>query len=123
MVLWLTSLSEDGGPGLGRHDRVSAPSVNGHAAPPAPWPAAARPARAADQLPGVTANDLNAFVEAVRAWLRQAGEGERCSDGLSAEERAELARLRRENRALQAELAQCCVVGGRLAAGCTVAGH
>ena len=49
------------------------------------------------------ARDLDLTETAVRAWVKQAGidDGERA--GLTSEERAELARLRTENRVLREE--------------------
>jgi transposase len=73
-----------------------------------PYPAefkteAVQLARSSDQPLRVTAQDLGVSVEALRNWVKQAAvdAGER--EGLTSEERAELSRLRRENRILKEE--------------------
>ena len=57
--------------------------------------------------PGNTAasvsKDLDLTETAVRAWVKQAEVDDGNRDGLSTEERAELARLRKENRVLREE--------------------
>jgi transposase len=64
---------------------------------------AARLAKASGQPLRATAEHLGVSVEALRAWVKQAevDGGER--EGLTSEERAELARLRREVRVLRME--------------------
>ena len=49
------------------------------------------------------AKDLGVHHETLRAWVKQAAIDGGRRDGLTTEERAELARLRRENRILQEE--------------------
>jgi len=49
------------------------------------------------------ARDLELTETAVRAWVKQADADEGKTDGLTSTERAELARLRRENRVLREE--------------------
>jgi transposase len=73
-----------------------------------PYPAefraeAVRLARTSGRPLRATAQDLGVSIEALRYWVKQAAidAGER--DGLTSEERAELHRLRRENRVLRAE--------------------
>ena len=73
-----------------------------------PYPAefkaeAVQLARSSDQPLRVTAQDLGVSVEALHSWVKQAAvdAGER--EGLTSEERAELSRLRRENRVLKEE--------------------
>ena len=58
-----------------------------------------------DRTVGQVAKDFDLTETAVRAWVKQAelDTGTR-SDGLSSVERAELARLRRENRRLQEDV-------------------
>jgi transposase len=64
---------------------------------------AARLAKTSGQPLRATAEHLGVSVEALRAWVKQADvdAGER--DGLTTDERAELTRLRRENRVLRME--------------------
>ena len=56
---------------------------------------------------GRTADDLQREFqvsrESIRLWVTQAEEEERCRETLKPEERAELERLRRENRQLRLE--------------------
>ena len=59
--------------------------------------------RRGDRSVGQVARDLDLTETAVRAWVRQADIGAGRRNGLSTEERAELARLRRENRILREE--------------------
>ena len=49
------------------------------------------------------ARDLDLTETAVRQWVRQADVDDGRGDGLTSDERAELARLRRENRVLREE--------------------
>jgi len=49
------------------------------------------------------ARDLDLTETAVRSWVRQADIDDGQRDGLTSSERAELARLRRENRVLREE--------------------
>src|ERR1041384_5520491 len=58
-----------------------------------------------DRSVGQVAKDFDLTETAVRAWVKQAelDAGER-SDGLASDERAELARLRAENRRLQQDV-------------------
>jgi transposase len=65
--------------------------------------AAARLAKSSGQPLRATAEHLGVSVEALRAWVKQADidAGER--EGLTTDERAELARLRREVRVLRME--------------------
>jgi len=60
--------------------------------------------RAGDRTIGQVAKDFDLTETAVRAWVAQAGidAGER--PGLTSEERAELTRLRRENRSLREDV-------------------
>jgi transposase len=64
---------------------------------------AARLAKTSGQPLRVTAEHLGVSVEALRAWVKQADvdAGER--EGLTTDERSELARLRREVRVLRME--------------------
>jgi transposase len=64
---------------------------------------AARLAKTSGQPLRATAEHLGVSVEALRAWVKQAAvdAGER--EGLTTDERAELARLRREVRVLRME--------------------
>ena len=57
--------------------------------------------RRGDRSVGQVARDLDLTETAVRAWVRQADIDAGRRGGLSTEERAELARLRRENRVLR----------------------
>src|SRR6266545_4247224 len=59
--------------------------------------------RRGDRSVGQVARDLDLTETAVRAWVRQADIDAGRRGGLSTEERAELARLRRENRVLREE--------------------
>ena len=58
-----------------------------------------------DRSVGQVARDFDLTETAVRAWIKQADldAGER-TDGLTSEERAELAALRRENRRLREDV-------------------
>jgi len=74
-----------------------------------PYPAefkmeAVRLLRARARTPRQLALELGCSEQTLRNWLRQ-DELDRCvrEDGLTTEERAELVRLRRENRVLQQE--------------------
>jgi transposase len=60
----------------------------------------------AGRSPESLAEEYEPSGQAIRNWVRQADrdEGKR-SDGVTSEEKAELARLRRENRALREERA------------------
>ena len=49
------------------------------------------------------ARDLGVHHDTLRTWVKQAAIDEGRRDGLTTEERAELARLRRENRILKEE--------------------
>ena len=49
------------------------------------------------------ADDLGVSTESVRNWVRQARVDAGNADGLTTDEKAELARLRRENRVLKQE--------------------
>src|SRR5436309_15560098 len=59
--------------------------------------------RRGDRSVGQVARDLDLTETAVRAWVRQADIEAGRRGGLTTEERAELARLRRENRILREE--------------------
>ena len=61
-------------------------------------------AQAGDRAPSEIAERFEISVDSVRRWVQQAerDQGLR-ADGLRSEERAELARLRRENRRLRQE--------------------
>ena len=52
---------------------------------------------------GQVAKDLGVHHETLRGWVKQAAIDGGRRDGLTTEERVELARLRRENRILQEE--------------------
>ena len=76
---------------------------------PAPYPPefraeAIRLVRSGDRSVSEIAKDLGVSAQSLRNWLRQADldEGHR-HDGLTTEDRAELTRLRRENRVLREE--------------------
>jgi transposase len=76
---------------------------------PAPYPLefraeAIRLVRAGDRTLPEIADDLGVSAQSLRNWVKQADldEGRR-EDGLTTDERAELARLRRENRVLREE--------------------
>ena len=60
--------------------------------------------RRGDRSVGQVARDFDLTETAVRAWFRQAEIDAGEQDGLTTEERQELARLRRENRRLQADV-------------------
>ena len=53
---------------------------------------------------GAVARDLDLTETAVREWVKQADIDDGVRDGLSTDERAELARLRKENRDLQRDV-------------------
>jgi len=57
-----------------------------------------------DRSIGQVAKDFDLTETAVRAWVRQAEIDGGKREGLTSEERAELSRLRRENRRLQADV-------------------
>jgi transposase len=59
--------------------------------------------RRGDRLIGQVARDLDLTETAVREWVRQADIDAGRRDGLSTEERQELARLRKGNRILREE--------------------
>jgi transposase len=59
--------------------------------------------RRGDRSVGQVARDLDLTETAVREWVRQADVDAGRRDGLTTEERQELARLRRENRVLREE--------------------
>ena len=65
---------------------------------------AVRLVRAGGRGPEELARDLGCSAQAIRTWVKQADldEGRR-TDGLTAAEREELGRLRRENRVLREE--------------------
>ena len=58
----------------------------------------------AGRTPESVAKDFEPTAQTIRSWIKQADldEGKR-TDGLTSDEREELARLRRENRTLQEE--------------------
>jgi transposase len=65
---------------------------------------AVRLVREGGRTPRQLAADLGCSEEAIRSWLKQADlDAGRRSDGLTTEERAELRRLRAENRTLRME--------------------
>ena len=65
---------------------------------------AIRLVRAGDRTLSEIADDLGVSVQSLRNWVKQADVDEgRRDDGLRTDERAELARLRRENRVLREE--------------------
>jgi transposase len=57
--------------------------------------------RAGDRTIGQVARDFDLAETAVRAWVAQAGTDAGDRPGLTSDERAELARLRRESRSLR----------------------
>ena len=59
--------------------------------------------RRGDRSVGQVARDLDLTETAVRAWVHQADVDAGRRNGLTTEERAELARLRKENRTLREE--------------------
>ena len=87
----------DGG-GARRHEGKTKPPY-----PPAFREEAVRLARGGGAPLVQIARDLGVSQDTLRVWVKQAqiGTGER--EGLTGEERAELARLRRENRVLREE--------------------
>jgi len=60
--------------------------------------------RRGDRSIGQVARDFDLTETAVRAWFKQSEIDDGRADGLSTEEREELARLRRDNRRLQADV-------------------
>jgi transposase len=76
---------------------------------PAPYPRefrveAIRLVRSGDRSVAEIAKDLGVSAQSLRNWVRQADlDDGRRDDGLTSDERAELARLRRENRVLRDE--------------------
>jgi len=60
--------------------------------------------RQGDRSVGQVARDFDLTETAVRTWVHQAEIDEGDRDGLTSEERAELTRLRRENRRLQLDV-------------------
>ena len=60
--------------------------------------------RRGDRSLGQVARDFDLTETAVRSWFKQAEIDSGKADGLTTEERQELARLRRENRRLQADV-------------------
>ena len=60
--------------------------------------------RAGDRTIGQVAKDFDLTETAVRAWVNQAETDAGQRPGLSSDERAELARLRRENRSLREDV-------------------
>jgi transposase len=76
---------------------------------PAPYPPefraeAIRLVRSGDRTLAEIAKDLGVSQQSLRNWVRQADlDDGRRHDGLTSDERAELARLRRENRVLREE--------------------
>ncbi len=64
---------------------------------------AARLAKTSGQPLRATAEHLGVSVEALRTWTKQADIDAGQREGLTTEERAELTRLRRENRVLRME--------------------
>ena len=60
--------------------------------------------RRGDRSIGQVARDFDLTETAVRAWVQQAEIDAGVRDGLSTEERAELSRLRRENRSLKEDV-------------------
>ena len=64
---------------------------------------AVRLARQPGQSMRQVAHDLGIANESLRRWVIQADIDEGAAEGLTSDERAELARLRRENRTLRTE--------------------
>src|SRR5262252_7190886 len=60
--------------------------------------------QAGDRSIGQVAHDFDLTETAVREWVRQAEVDAGKRDGLTSDERRELAELRRENRRLQADV-------------------
>jgi transposase len=60
--------------------------------------------RTGDRTIGQVARDFDLTETAVRAWVKQAEIDAGDRDGLTTEERAELSRLRRENRSLKEDV-------------------
>ena len=60
--------------------------------------------RAGDRTIGQVARDFDLTETAVRAWVPQAEPAAGARPGLASDERAELARLRRENRSLREDV-------------------
>ncbi len=60
--------------------------------------------QAGDRTVAQVARDFDLTETAVRSWVHQAEIDAGSRDGLSSDERAELSRLRRENRRLQADV-------------------
>lgn len=60
--------------------------------------------RRGDRSIGQVARDFDLTETAVREWVKQADIDDGRRDGLTSDEREELARLRRENRRLQADV-------------------
>jgi transposase len=76
---------------------------------PGPYPPefraeAIRLARGGDRKLSEIAGDLGVSQQSLRSWVRQGDLDDGCRhDGLTTDERAELARLKRENRVLREE--------------------
>jgi transposase len=64
---------------------------------------AVRLARAPGNTIRSVARDLGVATESLRRWVAQAGIDRGAAPGLTSDERAELVRLRRENRTLRTE--------------------
>jgi transposase len=64
---------------------------------------AVRLARTSGQSPAQIARDLGCCTETLKSWMHQAAVDGGKAEGLTSEERQELARLRRENRLLREE--------------------
>ena len=63
-----------------------------------------RRCQAGDRTVGQVARDFDLTETAVRAWFKQSEIDTGVRDGLTSDERRELAELRRENRRLQADV-------------------